>query len=62
MDSQANLHMICIHLKKSKCDQFGSGSDIMRTPLSTQDEGLTSLYFPKTMKGKTVNHVFMGYR
>ena len=29
LDNQANPRMICIHLKKSKTDQFGKGSDVV---------------------------------
>ncbi len=29
MDSHTNPHMVQIHLKKSKCDQVGKGSDIV---------------------------------
>ena len=29
VDDRSNPSMICIHLKKSKCDQFGAGADII---------------------------------
>ena len=28
MDDMVNPQMVCVHLKESKCDQFGAGSDI----------------------------------